>query len=180
MFKTLRKRRLGSSERGSEIVEFAIVIAVLCTLMFGIMDFSRALFAYHWVSYAAREATRYASVHGSTYGAQCPTSSPWVATTNCQVSTSSTANITNYVQSFAQGIYFNGSTTGAGGLTVTTTWPGTTGSPINCSIANGNTNNPGCPVKVVVQYIYGFTLPFISYNLSTITMNSTSQVVISQ
>ncbi len=94
-----------SRERGSALVEFGLIMTVLFTMIFGIMDFSRAMFAYHYVSFAAHEATRYASVHGSTYTTQCPTASPWVSTNNCQVSASSTANVTNFVQSFAQGVY---------------------------------------------------------------------------
>jgi Flp pilus assembly protein TadG len=175
----MRKRKNSSSERGSALVEFALVLTVLFTLIFGIMDFSRAMFAYHWVSYATHEATRYASVHGSTYSSQCPTSTPFVLTSNCQISSSSTANVTNYVQTFAQGVYFNGVTSGAGGLTVTTTWPGSTGSPTGCSTAKG-TNSPGCPVKIVVTYIYGFSLPFLVSKVASITMTSTSQVIISQ
>ena len=175
----MRKRNSGSRERGSELVEFAIVLTALFLLIFGIMDFSRAMFAYHWVSYAAEEATRYASVHGNTHASQCPTSAPFVLTSNCQVSSSSTANVTNYVKTFAQGVYFNGGTTGAGGLTVTTTWPGSSGSPPGCT-TTGGTNTPGCPVNVVVSYIYGFTLPFVSTRVSSITMGSTSQVIISQ
>jgi len=160
-------------------MEFAIVLTALFTLIFGIMDFSRAMFAYHWVSYAARAATRYASVHGSTYSTQCPTTAPFVLTSNCQVGSSNTANVTNYVQSFGQGIYFNGSTSGNGGLTVATTWPGSTGSPTGCNTTKG-TNSPGCPVKIVVTYIYGFSSPFLVGNVSSITMTSTSQVIISQ
>jgi Flp pilus assembly protein TadG len=176
-----KKRVNGTSQRGSALMEYAMVLTVLFTMIFGIMDFSRAMFAYHWVSYAAREATRYASVHGSTYSTACPTTSPWVASSNedCEITSSGTANVTNYVQSFAQGIYFDGTTTGNGGLTVTTTWPGSTGSPAGCNTANG-TNSPGCPVKVVVTYIYGFSLPYVTGKVSSITMTSTSQVLVNQ
>jgi Flp pilus assembly protein TadG len=169
----------GTRQRGSALMEYAVVLTVLFTMIFGIMDFSRAMFAYHWVSFAAREATRYASVHGSTYSTACPTSAPWVSTSNCEISSANTANVTNYVQSFAQGIYFDGTTTGNGGLTVTTTWPGSTGSPAGCNTTKG-TNSPGCPVKVVVTYIYGFSLPYMSGKVSSITMTSTSQVLVNQ
>jgi Flp pilus assembly protein TadG len=179
LLRAIRKQKYRSRERGSTLVEFAAVLTVLLSLIFGIVDFSRAMFAYHYVSYAAHAATRYASVHGSTHSAQCPTSAPFVLTSNCQVSSSNTANVTNYVQTFAQGIYLNGATTGNGGLTVTTTWPGSTGSPAGC-ITAGGPNSPGCPVKVVVTYIYGFSLPFLVSKVSSITITSTSQVIISQ
>jgi Flp pilus assembly protein TadG len=175
----MRKRKNRSSVRGGSLVEFAFVLTALFMLTFGIVDFSKAMFAYHWVSFAAHEATRYASVHGSTYFTPCPTSTPFVMTSNCHVNVSNTANITNYVQTFAQGIYLNGTTSGNGGLAVTTTWPGSTGSPTVCNTTKG-TNSPGCPVKIVVTYIYGFSLPFLAGKVASITMTSTSQVIVSQ
>ena len=52
-------------ERGSALVEFGLIAIVLFTLIFGIVDFGRALFAYHYVANTAREATRMASVRGN-------------------------------------------------------------------------------------------------------------------
>jgi Flp pilus assembly protein TadG len=150
------KNRL--SQRGSSLVDFAVVLTVLFTMVFGIMDFSRAMYADHWVSYAARAATRYASVHGSSYPTQCPTTSPFVLTSSCQISSTSSANVTNYVESIAPSIYLNGSTTGNGGLTVTTTWPGASGNPTGCNTTNG-TNSPGCQVKVVISCGQSFVHP---------------------
>ena len=43
-----------------------IVAAVFLTLLFGMIEFSGAMYAYDFVSYAASEAARYAMVHGST------------------------------------------------------------------------------------------------------------------
>jgi Flp pilus assembly protein TadG len=144
------------------------------------MDFSRALYAYHFVSYAAREATRYASVRGSTYSTAC---NPPTLASNCNATASA---ITSYVQSLvSSGIYVNGNATGpstAGYLAVTTTWPGTAGSGITstaCSTSNGKTNNPGCAVQVEVQYTYGFSLPFLS-KLTAMQISSTSEFLISQ
>ena len=161
-------------ERGSTLLEFALVITVLLTLIFGIIDFSRAIYAYHFVSNAAREATRYASVRGSacnTWAAACPAAS---------------TDVTSYVQSIvSSGIYVSSVTTGtppntAGALGVTTTWPATTGSGVTClSGGQTKTNYPGCIVTVKVQYSYGFTLPYLA-SLSKISMSSTSKFVISQ
>jgi Flp pilus assembly protein TadG len=57
--------RNASRERGSELVEFAFVVIILFTLIFGIIGFAQAAYTYHFVSNVAREATRYASVRGS-------------------------------------------------------------------------------------------------------------------
>ena len=56
-------------ECGSGLVEYAIVFMILITMLLGIVDFGRALYAYHFVYNAAREDTRYAMVRGS---ASCP------------------------------------------------------------------------------------------------------------
>jgi len=55
----------GGSERGSAMIEAALVFSMLLTIMMGLVALGRDLLAYHFVSYAAREATRYAEVHGS-------------------------------------------------------------------------------------------------------------------
>jgi Flp pilus assembly protein TadG len=50
---------------GQAYVEFALCAVVLLMLIFSIVNFSFAVYAYNFVSYAAREATRYAAVRGS-------------------------------------------------------------------------------------------------------------------
>ena len=50
---------------GTALVEFSLVIVVFFIFVFGVMDFGRAIYAYHFVSNAACEATRYAMVRGS-------------------------------------------------------------------------------------------------------------------
>jgi Flp pilus assembly protein TadG len=169
-----------SNERGSTMVEFAIAVTVLLTLMFGTIDFSRALYSYHFVAYAAQEATRYASVRGSSYSTAC---SPPTTASACYATA---ANVSTYVQGIVPaGVYVNGnagSSSVAGYLAVTATWPGTVGSGITsttCSTSNGKSNNPGCAVQVQVQYTYGFSLPFVS-NLTQMHMSSTSEIEISQ
>ena len=159
-------------QRGSTLLEFAIVTILVLTLMFVIVDFARAAFAYHFVSEVAREATRYAAVRGSTYTTSCP-SSPFAVTFNCEAHT---ADVQAYVQSLTPtGIYINSSATStqAGYFKVTPTWLTTnTGCP-------GTAEQPGCAVQVTVSYNFGFSLPLVkSYNMIPIT--STSEMVISQ
>ena len=60
---------------GSTLVEFAVVLTVTFMFLFGIMDFARALYAYHFVGNAAREGARYAIVRGATcnsWATACP------------------------------------------------------------------------------------------------------------
>jgi Flp pilus assembly protein TadG len=137
-------------ERGSTVVEFAICAVLLFTVLFGIMDFSRALYTYHFLSNAAREATRYAIVRG----ADCNAIVPGCPATN--------SSITTYVQT-------NLAASSSGlitpsNITATTTWT--------------PNNSQGSTVKVQLQYVFQFILPFLPS--SGITMQSTSQMVISQ
>jgi hypothetical protein len=167
-------------ERGASTLEFGLAVTlILFPLMFGIIDFSRALYAYHWVSYAAREGTRWASVRG----ASCPTLNPLPG--GCPATA---AQIRTFVQSIhPPGMaYVAGSCATPGCVSVTASWlnPSTAygGSAADCT--NGGAlgvNSPGCIVKVQVNYYFGFSLPFLGkVTGSTLNMQSTSQMVISQ
>ena len=181
------RRARGSSERGANEVEFALVLTlILGPLLFGVMDMSRALFAYHFVSEAAREACRYAVVRGSTW-----TSKGACATTTAYECDATAANVTSFVKATVpQGIPITGTPvtatscpaaapTIAGTLSVCTAWPGTNPGTGTCSSTSPG-NNPGCYVEVQVQYLFKFTLPFISKELTTINLQSTSEMVIQQ
>ena len=52
-------------EQGNALVEFALAVSVLLTLLFGIIDVGRALYAYDWLYNGARQATRWAIVRGN-------------------------------------------------------------------------------------------------------------------
>ena len=59
-------QRLGrrAPRRGAAMVETAIVISVLLTLVFGMLDLGIAVFQRTSVAHVAREAARIASIHG--------------------------------------------------------------------------------------------------------------------
>ena len=158
-----------AGEQGSALVEYAIVLSILVTFLFGIMDFSRFLYTYHFVGEVAREGSRYAVVRGSTF-----------AGTTCASTATFACDATNAnVQSYVLALTPPGITPGS--LTVTTTWPGTapTGAATACNAANGN-NSPGCLVQVAVSYPFKFMFPFLPKSSSTWTVSSTSVMVISQ
>lgn len=54
--------RFARDESGAALVEFAIISTVLMILMFGIIDFGRALYTKNSLTNAAREGGRYAAV----------------------------------------------------------------------------------------------------------------------
>ncbi len=51
-------------ENGSTLIEYAFVFVVFVAIVWGIIDFSRALYAYHFVGHAAKSAARWAAVNG--------------------------------------------------------------------------------------------------------------------
>jgi hypothetical protein len=53
-------------ERGAALVEFAIGATVFLTVMFGVVEFGRALWTHNALSDAARRGARYAINHPST------------------------------------------------------------------------------------------------------------------
>jgi Flp pilus assembly protein TadG len=160
-----RLQSLWTDEHGSGLVEFAASASVLLMLIFGIMDASRALYADHYVSNIAREATRYAMVRGSSWGSvSCVTP----ATFSCVANATSVLNFVkaNTPPGFS-----------ANNLIVNTSWPGTTVSGADCSAANAN-NSPGCVVTVQILYSFSFVLPFLPKN--ALVLSSTSSLSISQ
>ena len=61
----LSERRIFGSRRGNAIIESGLCLVLFMTIFFGIMEFGWGIFNYNFVSYAAREGSRYASTHGS-------------------------------------------------------------------------------------------------------------------
>ena len=51
-------------DRGTSVVELSLIVIALFGLLIGILDVGRAVFSYNTVASVARDATRYAIVHG--------------------------------------------------------------------------------------------------------------------
>jgi Flp pilus assembly protein TadG len=60
--------RRKNQQSGNGLVEGALVFLVLFVMIFGIMDFGRMIWTFTLLSHGAREATRYAMVHGTASG----------------------------------------------------------------------------------------------------------------
>ena len=104
-----RNHKLNRGMRGSTIVEFAVVFLILFAFMLGIIDFSRAMYAYHGISNAAREASRFASIRGH---ASCTTTPRTFPTANCPLTTTDISSFVS-AQLTTAGIYNNVVTTPA-------------------------------------------------------------------
>lgn len=127
------------------------------------MVMSLAVYSYHLISEAAREGTRYAIVRGSSAGSACAT----YASSGC---VASSANIQNYVKNLG----FPG--INSAHMTVTPSWSAyPTG--VSCT-PSASCNNPGNLIKVHVRYTFPVSIPFAPS--STLTLNSTAAMVISQ
>jgi Flp pilus assembly protein TadG len=144
------KRRCWSSEEGANLVESALSMAILLSMILGIMEICLALYSYNYVAEAARVGARYAIVRGSS----CP---GCIATSD---------NIQTYVRGLAY--------PGINNATVTAAWPDTGSS---CTPSSLPCNNPGNNVRVTVTYPFNLNIPFISS--TTINMTSTSKMIIS-
>jgi Flp pilus assembly protein TadG len=128
--------------------------------IFGVIDFGRALYTYHFVSDAAREASRWASVRGRSCKVYVPVACP--------------ANASD-VEDYVANITPLGIDKSPERLLVNTEWVAPPGRGNNCS---KYPKNPGCSVQVTVIYNFKFILPFMPS--STYAMKSTSEMVISQ
>jgi Flp pilus assembly protein TadG len=153
-----------SGERGDSLVELGIAMSLLMMLVFGVIDCSRALYTYHFVSCAAQQGARYAIVRGEDWPLSCATATSY----SCQASV---ANIKTYVQSLATpGIT-------AANITVTPTWPQQTvnGAATGCN-STATQAKEGCLMKLQVSYTYHFFLPYLP--TGGIPMTATSEQAI--
>jgi Flp pilus assembly protein TadG len=151
-------------ECGSSALEFSLAFSLLLLCVLGIMECSMALYADHFVTDAAKEATRYAMVRGSSWSTtSCPTYSSFSCVAN-------SANVTSFVRSLAPpGI-------NPTSVVVTTTWPGVTPTGAACDTVNG-ANSPTCAVDVNVQYSFNFLLPFVPWNSFNLTGYSSEVIM---
>jgi Flp pilus assembly protein TadG len=174
------------SQGGSSLVEYAFILILFLSLIFGISGFGHALYVYHAINNAAKEGTRWAAVNGYS----CSDDSSCNGTNGMNTGPASLAQIQAYVTaqlpaSLDQSI-----------AAVNATWTAESGSPPVCSgpvtKPDGTTqpktlNYPGCTVSVQVSYPYNFNFPLIP-GTTTMTapctsagfcLSSTSEMVIS-
>ena len=175
-----RRRR----ERGASLVEYAFVVILFFTLIFGISGFGHALYVYHHLNNAAKEATRYGAVRGLT----CGDDSSCVASNSASGITGPTtvADVQAYVQSITPpSIDSTQLVIVPCGVSGTTCSPVVTGAPDFCNVAL-TANKPQCTVQVQVAYAYNFIFPLIPAVTTTTApckvagfcMSSTSNMII--
>lgn len=164
--------RTAGQEGGVAIVEMALASIILIGMVLSIVELSLALYAYGYTSEAAREAARWAIVRGS----MCTANTPTLDHCNAQPS-----DIQNYVQGLNYP-YSNVMTAAVNYVTVTVSTDANgnlVSSRAACTTSPGNPCNvPGNQVQVTVTC--NFPARFLFWRSTTIAMNSTSSMVISQ
>ena len=157
-------------EQGGSLVEMALSCLILIPVLFGIIQLSIGLYCYHYAADAAREATRWAIVRGSTCNGIFGTGycSPTSGTGNG----ATTADIAQYVRTLGYPYSASVTTTSmwcTNGGAVPATWT-------TCSTTQNNA--PGNQVQVTVSYSYPLVIPFLKSN--TIHMSSVTSMTIVQ
>lgn len=169
----LAKRFRGAAvlgEQGGSLVEMALSCLVLIPVMFGIIQLSIALYCYHYAADAAREATRWAIVRGSTcnglFGAG------YCSPTDGNGGGATPNDIAQHVKTLGYPYSASVSTTTqwcSNGGAIPATWT-------TCSAATPN--KPSNQVKVTVSYSYPLIIPFAPSNM--INLSSVSSMTIVQ
>ena len=170
----------GNSERGSALLEFGLVAILFLAIFFGIIDFARALYSYHFVANAAREGTRYAIVRGAACNASLP---------GCRAEITNPSDPTDPVPQYVKGLA-NGIGIDQSLVSVQASWLGPPPPPpLSSSLVCAPIDSPGCIVQVQVTYAFSFIFPLMPTTTcavgsppvtANICMTSTSQMVISQ
>jgi Flp pilus assembly protein TadG len=127
----VRLRR--QTRRGTTLVEFSIVSSVTILILIGLLVFSLCIFSYQQVARVARDAARWASVHGTGY-----------AQMTGNAAATATAVYTNAIVPNATGLNLSN-------LTYTVTWPNGN-SPYHTTTVSGATVNVANTVTVTINY----------------------------
>ena len=162
-------------DRGSALVEYAIVFLLFMTMIMGTIDFGRALYTYHYLSNVTRDAARWAAVNGSTCGGDNSCNGAGYMHNGPVLQSSD-------VQTFITNQTPPGIDTTK--LTATVTWPVSTDSPSTCTTTK---NAPGCTVEVQLSYAFSFISPLVSRVIpatacgkytANLCLNSVSEMII--
>jgi Flp pilus assembly protein TadG len=169
-FAAVRRFHVAMGDEGGSLVEMALSCLILIPVLFGIVQLSIGLYCFHFAADAAREATRWAIVRGST----CNTI---FGTAYCSPTDTDGSGATgNDIAQYVKGLGYPYS----GAVTVTTKWcvasAGSSKSWSSCSLSRNN--DPGNQVQVTVSYAYPLVIPFVPKN--TLNVSSVSSMTIVQ
>jgi Flp pilus assembly protein TadG len=143
-------------EGGSTQVEFAFIAILLLSILLGVLGFGHGLYAYHFVSNAAREATRWAAVNGANCASDSSCSAP---ATLSDVNTFVLNHLPPGIDSANVTVPSSGACglAGSGACSVS-------GQPTVCATT---ANAPNCTVRVQVAYAFNFIVPLLPTQSTT-------------
>jgi TadE-like protein len=174
----LRAPRRRARGAGQSLVEFALVLPLFLAILIGMVDIGRAIWANNVIANAAREAARYAIVHGGTSTNECPAGPPVTTgsnktviptgpTTSCPYYSPSKEGIRDAARSFAIAAGFP--------VTIYVCYG------LNCSgdtDINGATNARGTPVTVHVTSEVPMIVPKL-VGINQLNVDATSSMLVS-
>ncbi len=147
----MRHRRC-KHRRGAAAVEFAVIGSAAVMIVIGLLIGGLGVFRYQQVASLARRASRWASVHGTSYA----------AATNLSAATA-TDVYNNAIKPYAAGL-------NTSDLTYSVTW-NTSNSPSYTAVVSGNTVSVANTVAVTVNYQW---LPEAFVGAKTLSSSSVS------
>jgi Flp pilus assembly protein TadG len=156
-----RRKRFFGSERGTAIVEFALIAPLLFLLLFGVIEFGRALNYYNDLTQLAGQAARSAIVNRNPDG-----SAVGIANNDCPAN-----NMTIQCQ-IAQTYPTDGELKNGISVCLGTLPPGS-GSG---TIQTNTTPQVGDPVTVRTKYVYNFLTRFFGFGSITLTSTQTERL----
>ena len=184
-------------QRGASLVEYAFVVILFFTVIFGITGFGHALFVYHHLNNAAKEATRYAAVRGFTCNVTPATESSCTASNSASSISGPTtiADVKAFVASITppsiDSTQFHYTICGV----LDSTACASSGPQVcTANLLNGNgtvaqtaePDFPGCTVSVQIALAYPFIFPLVPSITTTtapctaagLCLSSESQMII--
>jgi Flp pilus assembly protein TadG len=145
--------------RGQAMVEFALVIPIFILLMVALFDFGRVIWVNDTLSTAAREAVRFAIVHGGSGSTACPVGPPAAtaevppASQSCPYPSPSRQAIKDIAQHWAAGTSADVSVHVCYGVVTTCT------SDTDQAVTPAPTNARGTRVTVTVTSVVDLSIP---------------------
>lgn len=157
-----RRKRLLGSERGTALVEFALIAPLLFLLLFGVIEFGRALNYYNDLTQLSGQAARAAIVNRNPDGSGVGT-----ANNDCPAN-----NMTIQCQT-AETYPTDGSLKSGISVCLGTLPPG---SGSNATIQTNTTPGVGDAVTVRTRYVYSFLTKFFGFGSITLTSTQTERL----
>lgn len=162
------------TSRGQALVEFALIIPIFLSLLMGIADLGRVVWAYNSLASSAREGARFAIVHGGTLNDLCPVGPMGGAPINPGASAAACGFPISPSRQAVKDVAVAAAIAGGANTQATVCYG------LGCvgdTDASGGTNARGMPVTVSVSSTISLTVPaFFGISGYTVTGSTTMLV----